>query len=418
MALMPPLRPDRRRALQVAAVTALAGLAGALPRGPALAATAAARPAWAAAWDGEAGAEIGVVVAQGASALRVQGRLAVPTRAHGLWAEAGGGGGATSVLAVARRPGDWLVRWYPDGRRAPQWQWIEPGRAFNGHVIADAGGTHLYTTETDLETGAAWIGVRDARSLEKLDEWPTHGIDAHELLWDDSDDDGTTAGAGPSRTTASAGPSLWVANGGVPTRPETGRQKMDLGRMDSSLVRLDARSGELRGQWRLDDRRLSLRHMAWRDTPVAGGRARRVLGIAMQAEHDDPAAKQAAPVLALFDGERLRAFDGAPAGASDPAGLAGPSSLAGYGGDIAATADGWAVSCPRVNGVALYAPDGRARGVAPLPNACALAVVDGVCWAAGQTEAMALHSAAGRDRRRLERTALRLDNHWVGVGQG
>jgi hypothetical protein len=84
--------------------------------------------------------------------------------------------------------------------------------------------------------------------------------------------------------------------------------------------------------------------------------------------------------------------------------------------DIAATADGLAVSCPRVNGVALYAPDGRSRGVAPLPNACALAVVDGVCWAAGQTEAMALHSAAGRDRRRLQHTApLRLDNHWVAV---
>ncbi|MBN9203073.1 DUF1513 domain-containing protein [Methylibium petroleiphilum] len=390
----PPELPrlDRRDVLQAAAVTVLASLAAAWPRGPVRAA-AATRSGWAAAWDGEAGTEIGVVAPQGAAALRVQARLSVPTRAHGLWAEAGG----ASVLAVARRPGDWLLRWHPDGRRPPQWLWIEPGRAFNGHVIADAGGTRLYTTETDLETGAAWIGVRDARSLEKLDEWPTHGIDAHELLWDDSDDSGTTAGAGPS---------LWVANGGVPTRPETGRQKLDLGRMDSSLVRLDARSGELRGQWRLDDRRLSLRHMAWRDVPVAGARARRVLGIAMQAEHDDPAAKQAAPVLALFDGERLRTC-AAAAEATTP--------LAGYGGDIAATADGWAVSCPRVNGVALYAPDGRARGVAPLPNACALAVVDGVCWAAGQTEAMALHSAAGNDRRRLERTALRFDNHWVGL---
>lgn len=394
-----PLQIDRRRVLQAAAVTALAGLAGAWPRGPVRAATVA-RPGWAAAWDGEAGTEIGVVAPQGAAALRVQARLSVPTRAHGLWAEAGG----ASVLAVARRPGDWLLRWHPDGRRPPQWHWIEPGRAFNGHVIADAGGTRLYTTETDLETGAAWIGVRDARSLEKIDEWPTHGIDAHELLWDDDAD----------------GPSLWVANGGVPTRPETGRQKLDLGRMDASLVRLDARSGALRGQWRLDDRRLSLRHMAWRDEPVVAGaqagdtRARRTLGIALQAEHDEPAAKQAAPVLALFDGERLRTC-AAAAEATTP--------LAGYGGDIAATADGWAVSCPRVNGVALYTPDGRWRGLAPLPNACALAVVDGVCWAAGQTEAMALDGPAastGSDaqRRRLDRAAatLRLDNHWVGVG--
>jgi hypothetical protein len=42
----------------------------------------------------------------------VSAALDVPTRAHGVWAEAGG-----TLLAVARRPGDWLLRWRPDARR-------------------------------------------------------------------------------------------------------------------------------------------------------------------------------------------------------------------------------------------------------------------------------------------------------------
>jgi hypothetical protein len=83
--------------------------------------------------------------------------------------------------------------------------------------------------------------------------------------------------------------SLVVANGGIPALPETGRLKIHMDRMDASLVRLDTRTGALRGQWRLADKRLSLRHIAWGDAPGgmlqaapaghrAAGRARRCGG--------------------------------------------------------------------------------------------------------------------------------------------
>src|SRR5690606_17233195 len=110
-----------------------------------------------------------------------------------------------------------------------------------------------------LETGAGFIGVRDARSLEVFARWETGGSDPHELALADG--------------------GLWVANGGIETRPETGRMKHHLERMDSSLVRLDAATGRLTGQWRLDDRRLGLRHLA-----LAGDGT---IGIALQAEHED-----------------------------------------------------------------------------------------------------------------------------------
>jgi len=338
------------------------------------------------AWENGNAYQVGVLAQQGA-ALAVSAALDVPTRAHGMWAEAGG-----TLLAVARRPGDWLLRWRPDARgggQAVAWGWIEPDRAFNGHVVASPDGKLLYTTETNLETGQGLIGLRHAATLEKTAEWPTHGMDPHELLLD-------------------ADGSLMVANGGIPALPETGRLKIRMERMDASLVRLDTRTGALLGQWRLADKRLSLRHIAWGE-PVPGGMSgQRQLGIALQAEHDDMAARAAAPVLAVFDGQRLQTHAAGP----------GPS-MAGYGGDIAHTAGGFAVSCPRANGVALWHAGGRWAGFLPLQEACALAAAvapDGKpnLWAAGRLAALT------QDSEGFTRTStikdLRLDNHWVALG--
>jgi len=324
---------------------------------------------FAAAWDGEHGTQVGVLVHDG-SALNVQSALDVPTRSHGLLLERHG-----TLLAAARRPGDWIVRWRP-GTGATDWAWAEPGRVFNGHLIASANGRHLYTTETDLQTGEGLIGVRDVVSLRKLAEWPTHGMDPHELLLD-------------------AGGSLWVANGGIATQPETGRTKLDLHRMDSSLVRLDPRTGALLGQWRLDDARLSLRHLAWGSKD-----GQPVLGIALQAEHDDPETRARAPVLGLFDGQGLRAVD-----ASSP-------SLGGYAGAIAFVQGLFAVSCTRGHGVALFDAAGVRKGFIALKSACALARAPGAgsLWAAGASSALRMPATAV-----AVAPDIRLDNHWLAL---
>lgn len=331
---------------------------------------------FAAAWESEAeGYQVGVLQQQQPlGQLEPSIALSVPTRAHGVWAEPGG-----TLLAAARRPGDWLLRLRIGDGQAVAWSWMEGGRAFNGHVIASADGKRLYTTETDLETAEGLIGVRDAASLEKVDEWRTHGMDPHELLLD-------------------ADGSLLVANGGIPTLPETGRLKVELHRMDASLVRLDTRNGQLRGQWRVADRRLSLRHMAW----GADARGQRVLGIALQAEHEDAVARTNAPLFARFDGHRLEVFGGA-------------RPLAGYAGDIAFAAGRFALSCPRAQGVALWQADGRWAGFVPLPEACALAAdrLDGTSarlWAGGAGAALPMIGPASPAPMTVQ--GLRLDNHW------
>ncbi|SHN37207.1 DUF1513 domain-containing protein [Rhizobacter sp. OV335] len=333
----------------------------------------------AAAWQGrDGGANVGVLRLQG-HRLQVHRSIAVPTRAHGLLQEPGG-----TLLAVARRPGDWLMRWDRDGRVLAL-AWIEPNRAYNGHLIADASGDTLYTSETDLDSGAGLIGVRDARTLDKRAEWPTHGRDPHMLLWDEH--------AAPFTR-------LVVANGGIEIRPETGRMKLGLDRMDSSLVRIDAAQGDLQGRWQVDDARLSLRHLAWH-----GHGSNAVLGIAMQAEHGDATLRSAAPVLARFDGRALQP-------AASPA-------LAGYGGDITADDDGFVIGCPRAQGLARWQADGQWQGLMPLREACAVALdASRALWAAGRSEAQRSATKVS-DAKKDDRSqvglpiGLQLDNHWL-----
>lgn len=340
----------------------------------------------AAAWERQGHFFIGLLSVQPGAGqpLQVHTSIEVPTRAHGLFVLPDG-----SVMATARRPGDWLVRWLPGSKAEPQWVWQDGERSFNGHVIASADGTRLYTTETNIETGASLIGVRDAKTLQTTAQWPTHGIDAHELTWD-------------TRTLQKGAPTLIIANGGVPTAPETGRVKRDLDTMDSSIVRLDGSTGALLGQWRLQDPRLSLRHLAW----SPDGHNPRLLGIALQAEHDNTATKDLAPVLALFDGTALRVV---------PTPEAIAQTIHGYGGSMAATPSGWAVSCPRANGVATFSLQGEWRGLVPLPEVCPLAVRGGALWAGGRDSSLQGVQAEAPVKH-LHGAALqgaRLDNHWV-----
>ncbi len=233
----------------------------------------------------------------GAGRLTIRSATPLPTRPHGVSADADGG-----LLVIGVRPGVWLMRTDGEGRVIRQANLDGGPTRLGGHAIAL--GEHLFCSETDVASGRGRIGVRHRHTLAKEDEWDTHGIDPHQLVSD---------GRG----------CLLLANGGI-SRSIPGDRKLDLERMDSSLVRLDAGNGRLLAQWRLDDRRLSLRHLAWNHDPARGDA---LLGIALQAEHDDPAARAAAPLLAILDGNALTT----PARDNDGVG---------YAGDIAAAANG------------------------------------------------------------------------------
>jgi hypothetical protein len=184
---------------------------------------------------------------------------------------------------------------------------------------------YLFTGETDPRDDSGWISVRDRRTLQRIAQWPTHGIEPHDLKLE-------------------ASGALLVANGGI--RRTRNDRKRDLDRMESSLARFDSHNGKLLGKWQLEDPRLSLRHMAW---GTAADGLRPLLGIGIQAEHTSDVARQEAPVLAVWDGRDLTV----PSHAAD---------AVGYAGDITpAACGGFVLSSNKVNGAFWWRPDDPAK---------------------------------------------------------
>lgn len=306
----------RRRALQAIAAT----LAATAFPGQLRAAPAGTRAVLGAAWRGPREGDpyfAGTLIADWeARSLSFGYTVPLPSRPHGLMAEADGG-----LLVCSARPGTWLLRCDGHGKVVQQIDVQDDGACrLGGHVVTSADGERLYTTETDFSTGRGRIGVRDRRSLRKLAEWDTHGLDPHQLLLD---------GEGK----------LFVANGGIPRTLND--RKFDIHRMDASLVHIDTANGKLLGKWTVADSRLSLRHMAWSRAPHDPDA---LLGIAMQAEHDLEADRRRAPILAVFDGTTLSI----PTHNNDGIG---------YAGDIApALHDGFALSSHQADVTNLWHP--------------------------------------------------------------
>ncbi|WP_374436849.1 DUF1513 domain-containing protein [Inhella sp.] len=314
-----------------------------------------------------------------------QGRVAieaahtVPSLPHAIVPEPGGG-----FLAVATRPGTWLARVDGEGQLAQVLSTEADGRqrTHDGHVIASADGQWLYTGETERATGAGWVSVRDARDLRIAAQQRTHGIDPHQIL---VDEDGL----------------LLVANGGIP-RTASGK-KRDLDAMDPVLVHLDPRNGDKLGEWRLPDARLSPHHIAWNE-PLAGGS--RLLGIGLQAEHDDPGQRREAPLLAVWDGQSLQIPTRQPA--------------EGYAGDVAAGPNGgFVLTAQKANRILLWQPHKPAEflAVGEVQNPCGLwPLADGLGVAIGGGLGLARWHAAEPGRMLRWPAGLSAGNHWAVLG--
>ncbi|MES2663564.1 MAG: DUF1513 domain-containing protein, partial [Pseudomonadota bacterium] len=150
------------------------------------------------------------------------------------------------IAVVGRRPGYFI--YILNAKTGDVVSKIKPekNRHFNGHSFFSADGRWLYTTETDFEENCGMIGVYDVENNYRfLKEFLTHGLDPHEILF------------------LSDKKTLVVANGGILTRPETERSKLNVDSMQPSLVYLNAEDGKLEHQYFLPQKlhQNSIRHI-------------------------------------------------------------------------------------------------------------------------------------------------------------
>ena len=199
----------------------------------------------------------------------------LPARGHAATVRPG----SSDWIVFARRPGAFAM--VLDGRTAAVTALIEnaPGRRFQGHGAFSADGRTLFASENDFEAGRGVLGLYDAEAgYRRVGEVASHGIGPHDLrLLPD-------------------GRRLAVANGGIRTHPDSGRDKLNIDSMDPSLAVLDATSGALLAQVRLPQRlhKLSIRHLdVSRDGLVA---------LAMQYEGDR---RHEVPLVGVWSGREI-----------------------------------------------------------------------------------------------------------------
>ena len=181
---------------------------------------------------------------------RIRHNVPLPGRGHGFAVQPTTG----RVVVFARRPGDWALVMNPATGAVPGRLVASPGRHFYGHGAFSPDGAFLFTSENRFEDGEGVIGVwHAARGWRRISEWSSCGVGPHEIR------------------VFGHGTRLAVANGGIRTHPDTGRAKLNLDTMTSSLAVLDTADGRLVHLASFGERlrRLSIRHLdVWRDRRI------------------------------------------------------------------------------------------------------------------------------------------------------
>jgi len=303
----------------------------------------------------------------------------VPMRAHGCAVHPHD---PNRVLFFARRPGTQAFELDRTTMRVRTVFTTHEGQHLAGHGVYSPDGAFVYTPEHDYERVRGVVVVRDARTFDVAGEFDTHGIDPHELAW------------------LPDGRSLLVANGGIMTHPRSFRRKLNIPNMDPSLCVLDASSGECKGQWRLPDHLLSIRHVAMTSDGTTA------VGLQYEGNKD-----QAPGIVALHRSREFRLLT-APVGEA--------RRFQGYVASIAIseTRDLIAAACPYGGGVACWSlRDESYLGFIAAAETYGLSRVADGSILASQRDGTAYDLDQTRLRsqflKMVSATPIHWDDHWV-----
>jgi len=262
-------------------------------------------------------------------------------------------------------------------------------RHFFGHGCFSQDGKTLFTTEADVLSGKGKVGIRDALTYQKIGEYESYGIGPHELkLLPD-------------------GKTLVIANGGIHTHPDTGRKKLNLDHMHSSLTYVDVVSGKKLDDFSVSEPKASIRHL---DVAADG-----TVALAMQVQRVVAGHENTVPLGAIHKpGESIRLLD-------NPQSLI--HQMDDYMGSVAVNSKHRLAgfTSPRGNLVVFWNIDsGELAGYHQLSDVCGLAVTSDqqnfvISSSFGQIRKISATTLIEDKAARIQLSDTRWDNHLLTV---
>lgn len=191
----------------------------------------------------------------------------------------------TSVIMFARRPGRKAIEVdLATGDMVGEFN-CATGRHMLGHGCFSLDAKVLYSAELDYQSGQGKIVLRDAENYQELGEFSSYGVGPHEIKML------------PNSHV------LAVANGGIKTHPDSGRKKLNLSTMESSIALIDTDTGRLLEQYKVEEPKASIRHI---DVSRDG-----VVAFAMQVQRSATGHNSAVPLGGvLSQGKGVELFKG------------------------------------------------------------------------------------------------------------
>jgi hypothetical protein len=260
--------------------------------------------------------------------------FALPARGHGPVRMPDG-----RVLVMGRRPG--LYGSILDPRDPSSLTSFTVGDSrFAGHAAITPDSATMVTSQFDPVSFEAALVVRDPRTGAERARWHPGGIEPHELVF--------------------ARERLVVALGGLIRDGGVAGPAFNPGGIDSAVVEIDPKSGQVLARHKLKDASLSLRHLGFHEDTVV---------VAMQ----DQDLSQTRPLLAAVAKE-LEPFEW-----PDPR----DCDFRSYIGSVAIDASGSyaAAASPRGGMLGLWSVSGKWLGGLPIADVCGVAAGDKCFWA-------------------------------------
>ena len=146
-----------------------------------------------------------------------------------------------SILVNSRKPGASLLKYTLTGELIAELKPLKD-QHFEGHAIFTSDEKYLYVTASDFQQGKGKLLKLNSQDLSLIESYDSGGIGPHELVWQ-------------------APNIIAIANTGVLTHPNSGRDILNLNNIHSNVALFNTQNQTIEYQWPVELAGLSARHL-------------------------------------------------------------------------------------------------------------------------------------------------------------